>query len=224
MIRLQGVRLRYERGRPVLAGVDLHLPRAASLTVVGSAASGKSTLVNLLLGRLQPGSGRVEVLGQDLSRLARAPLRALRRRIGVVFQRCRLLDELTVEDNVALPLHLCGMAAGRAAARTIAMLRQLDLEALARQRPEALSAGEAQRVAVARALVRRPALLVADEPTAGLDAQERQRVLEALADLRAEGSSLLILTSNERGAGVAGAPVARLAQGRLQGAQPGGLP
>ena len=222
MIRLHGVRARHGGGPAVFTGLDLYAPPGVSLAVVGAAGSGKSTLLDLLVGRLRPDSGRVEVLGLDLERLSSAGLQALRRRLGVVPQRCTLLEDLCVEDNVALALTISGLSRRRATIAATATLERLGLARLRREPPSALSVGQARRVCVARAAVRRPALLLADEPAAGLDAGEQGQVYTELAEVQRSGSALLLLSAEPPPEQLSFEFTLTLRRGALLGAPAGG--
>jgi putative ABC transport system ATP-binding protein len=176
-----------------LRAISLELPRGQFAAVVGPSGCGKSTLLNLVAGVDRPDGGHVRVCGVDLGSAGERELTDLRRRsIGVVFQAFHLVASLSAEENVALPLALAGR---RDPERVRDLLERVGLGARRHHRPGELSGGEQQRVAVARALVHRPALVVADEPTGNLDSASGQLVLEALDELRrGEGATLLLAT------------------------------
>lgn len=196
-LRFEGVRFRYPGGGFELAPPDLLLEQGEQVALVGPSGCGKSTAIHLAAGLLQPDAGRVLTLGEELGRLDEDGRRRLRlERVGLVFQEFELLDYLDARENVLVP-HLLAGGSPSAAERSRAdeLLATLGVAHVAGQRPGALSRGERQRVAVARALVRRPGLVLADEPTASLDPQRAREVLELLhATCRAEGASLLTVT------------------------------
>lgn len=179
-------------GRDLLAGVDVAVAPGEALAVTGPSGSGKSTLLAVLAGLEPPDAGTVTLAGADLAGLEPAELR---RRVGLVLQGYALLALLTAAENVDLALRAAGsgMATERAD-RALAALATVGLADRADHLLEELSGGEQQRVAVARALVGRPAVLVADEPTAELDAQTRERVLDLLFDVTRTGVALVLAT------------------------------
>jgi putative ABC transport system ATP-binding protein len=168
--------------------------------LAGPSGSGKTTAIHLLAGVLSPSEGRVTVCGQDLAALPAAELDRFRgRRIGIVFQRLHLIGALTVRQNLALARSLAGLAADQA--RIAEVLERLALADRAEARPETLSGGEAQRCAIARAVLNRPALLLADEPTASLDDGNAARVLDLLfAEAAACGATLVVASHDARAA------------------------
>ena len=180
----------------VLRDVSLEVPPGRKVAVRGRSGSGKSTLLHLAAGIDTPGTGRVEVLGQDLSSLSERTRTLLRRdRIGLVFQFFHLVPHLSVLDNVILPAWIAGEPSGEAEARARDLLERVELAGRAHETVEKLSGGEQQRVALCRALLRRPALLLADEPTGNLDDDTSRRVLDLLLELcAAEGSALVYVT------------------------------
>ena len=196
LIELEGVSRRYARGGAevvALAGVSWRVARGEFAAVVGPSGCGKSTLLSLVGGVDRADAGTVRACGLDLTTASESALTRFRRRsLGVVFQAFHLVPNLTAEENVALPLALDGK---RDPARVRELLERVGLGARAKHHPGELSGGEQQRVAVARALVHRPALLIADEPTGNLDSASGARVLELLEELRrSEGAALLIAT------------------------------
>ncbi len=196
VVRMEDASRHYRRGDEVvraLDGVSLEVAAAASVALVGASGSGKSTLLNLVSAVDRPTGGRVEVCGVDLAVAAEAQMLDLRRHcIGLVFQAFHLVPHLTVSENVALPLALDG---SRDDDRVATLLGRVGLGHRLGHYPSELSGGEQQRTALARALVHRPRLLVADEPTGNLDSRTGTAVLELLQQLqREEGASLLLAT------------------------------
>jgi putative ABC transport system ATP-binding protein len=182
VLRLENLGKGFGADRPPLfAGVELELRQGEYLAVMGESGVGKSTLLNLLAGLDTPDSGRVLLEGADLKSLDDDGITLLRRRaVGFVFQAFHLLPYLTVEQNVALPLDLLGVAEPERGQRTLEMLEAVGMAGLARRFARELSGGEVQRVAIARALVHRPRLLLADEPTGNLDPRSAAQTLQLL--------------------------------------------
>jgi putative ABC transport system ATP-binding protein len=196
VIELAGAVKRYDgAGAPALGPLDLGVAQGEALAVTGPSGSGKSTLLNLVAGLDRPTEGTVTVDGQRIDRLSEHALARFRReRIGMVFQFFNLLDDLTVTDNIQLPAQLTGTARRQSAARAGELMEVLGIHKHARAYPGRLSGGERQRVAVARALVNRPALLLADEPTGALDTASGQDVRDLLVDLHRGGQTIVLVT------------------------------
>jgi putative ABC transport system ATP-binding protein len=185
-----------------LDDVSIEVPRGQWVAVVGPSGSGKSTLLHLIAGIDVPTAGEVWVDGHELSKLSDDALTRHRRdRIGVVYQFFHLLPTLSVRENVALPALLAGERDARTLAAADALVDEVGLGGRRDARPATLSGGEMQRAAVARALIRNPPLVLADEPTGNLDSRAGQAVLERLAALtRARGTSLLLVTHSREAA------------------------
>ncbi|XVS62324.1 ABC transporter ATP-binding protein [Actinosynnema sp. CA-299493] len=195
VIELRDVSRGYDDGPPALSDVTLTVREGEAVAVLGPSGSGKSTLLNLIAGLDRPDTGTVTVAGVRVDGLGEAASARYRRaRVGMVFQFFNLLDDLTVADNVVLPAQLAGMARGTAARRAAELLDQLGVARHARAYPGRLSGGERQRVAVARALMNRPALLLADEPTGALDTASGEDVSALLTELNADGQTLVVVT------------------------------
>ncbi|WP_329042181.1 ABC transporter ATP-binding protein [Streptomyces sp. NBC_00178] len=195
VIELRGASRRYDDGPPALHEVSLTVRRGEAVAVLGPSGSGKSTLLNLIAGLDRPDTGTVTVDGVRVDELGESGSALYRRsKIGMIFQFFNLLDDLTVADNVALPARLAGVARAEARRRAAELLENLGIDRHAGAYPGRLSGGERQRVAVARALMNRPPLLLADEPTGALDTAAGQDVSRLLADLNAEGQTLVVVT------------------------------
>jgi len=203
----------------VLDDVSLAIPRGEFVAVMGRSGTGKSTLLNLISGIDVADSGTILLDGTDLSALGERD-RTLKRRhaVGFVFQFFNLIPTLSVAENLMLPLELIGSPADAARERVANMLQRVDLATRAESFPDRLSGGEQQRVAVARALVHEPDLVLADEPTGNLDAETGRSVLALLCDMsRDAGKTLIIVTHSEEVAARAGR-VLRIEDGRVHGA------
>ncbi|HKF75853.1 MAG TPA: ABC transporter ATP-binding protein [Candidatus Dormibacteraeota bacterium] len=199
MVSGQGIWKSYRTGAGVTAlkGVDVHVARGEMVAVMGASGSGKTTLLNCLSGLERVDAGRVLVGGADLARLSDDERTAHRaRHMGFVFQAFNLLPVLTAVENVEIPLLLLGLRPRPARAQALAMLGAVGLEHRARHRPDQLSGGEQQRVAVARALVHRPAVLWADEPTGNLDSEASETVLGLLLLANRDGQTIVLVTHN----------------------------
>ncbi|WP_200305195.1 ABC transporter ATP-binding protein [Streptomyces adelaidensis] len=182
-------------GPPALDGVSLRVRAGEAVSVIGPSGSGKSTLLNLIAGLDRPTSGGVTVDGVRVDTLSEAGSARYRRaKVGMVFQFFNLLDDLTVADNVLLPAQLAGMAKAEARRRAASLLEYLGIDRHSAAYPGRLSGGERQRVAVARALMNRPPLLLADEPTGALDTASGEDVRELLTELNADGQTIVLVT------------------------------
>jgi putative ABC transport system ATP-binding protein len=215
VVQLSGVRKEY--GDTIaLDGVSLQIHTGEAIAVMGPSGCGKSTLLNMIAGLDRPTSGTIRVHGDDLGRLDETKLALFRRhRIGMIFQFFNLLDDLPALDNVALAAQLTGTRAKPARQRALELLDELGIADRRNAYPAALSGGERQRVAVARALMNRPALLLADEPTGALDSRAGEQVMDLLLDLNQIGQTLLIVTHDERLATRCASRVVELADGRV---------
>lgn len=217
VVRLQDVRKVYG-DTTALAGVSLDIHAGEAVAVMGPSGSGKSTLLNMIAGLDRPTSGTVTVHGQDLGSLNETGLALFRRRrIGMIFQFFNLLDDLSALDNVALAAQLTGAPARQARRRAIELLEELDIADRKNAYPAVLSGGERQRVAAARALVNRPAVLLADEPTGALDSHSGEQVIDLLLDLNQIGQTLLLVTHDERIATRCANRIIQFADGQLVG-------
>ncbi len=182
-----------------LDGVSLRIAAGKITAVMGPSGSGKSTLLNLVAGIDRATGGRIVVDGLEITRLGETALARYRRaKVGLVFQFFNLLNNLTVLDNVLIPAQLAGVAAPEAGRRTGELLEQLGIADQARKYPARLSGGQRQRVAVARALVNRPVLLLADEPTGALDTHSGEQVLDLFRDLNSAGQTIVLVTHDPR--------------------------
>jgi len=199
VLRLENLSKRYSPDRPaIFERLDLELRQGEYLAVMGESGVGKSTLLNLLAGLDRPDSGRVLLDGVDLDDDAVTLLR--RRAVGFVFQAFHVLPYLSVEENVALPLDLLGVTEPERSRRTSLMLAAVGIAPLARRYARELSGGEVQRIAIARAMVHRPRLLLADEPTGNLDPRSAAQILALLRDQVKANAGAGILITHSRAA------------------------
>ena len=207
--------------RQILDHLDLRVAPGELVAIVGESGSGKSTLLNLIAGLDQPDAGQILISGQDLAALdddARTRLR--RARLGFVFQSFHILPHLRVGQNIELPLVLLGVSAGERHQRVVEMLTAVGLADRVHSLPRELSGGELQRVAVARALVHRPVLVLADEPTGNLDAETAAMVMRLLVtQIRARGAAGVLVTHSAAAAALADRELL-LSRGRLHPQSP----
>ncbi|MFG2132382.1 ABC transporter ATP-binding protein [Streptomyces sp. NPDC048751] len=215
VVRLDDVRREYGDVK-ALDGVSLEIRTGEAIAMMGPSGCGKSTLLNMIAGLDRPTSGTVRVQGQDLGTLNETRLALFRRRhIGMIFQFFNLIDDLSALDNVALAAQLTGTSARHARRRALELLDELGIAERKDTYPAALSGGERQRVAVARALMNRPALLLADEPTGALDSRSGEQVMDLLIDLNQIGQTLLIVTHDPNLATRCASRLVELADGRI---------
>ena len=203
MVELSGVSKSFQSGESmltVLESIDLSVADGEVLVVRGSSGSGKSTLLNLIGGLDRASAGRIEACGYEVSELSERELTEFRAsRLGFVFQFHYLLKDFTATENVMMPAFMRGVSRSEATDRARELLAEVGLSERAEHYPTQLSGGERQRAALARALINEPPLLLADEPTGNLDAENSARVEEQLLELaRDHGTSLIIVTHDER--------------------------
>ncbi|MER6564638.1 ABC transporter ATP-binding protein [Streptomyces sp. NPDC001093] len=216
IIEIRDASKKYDGGPPALAGLDLVVNAGEALAVLGPSGSGKSSLLNLIAGLDRPSEGTVTVDGLRLDGLGETELAKYRReRIGMVFQFFNLLDDLTVADNVLLPAQLAGRPRALARHRAADLLERLGIARHARAFPGRLSGGERQRVAVARALMNSPRLLLADEPTGALDSASAVEVRDLLAELNREGQTIVLVTHDTALAASCATRTVELVDGRI---------
>ena len=216
MIRLENVTKRYPGGQEALSGLDLSVDNGEMAFVTGHSGAGKSTLLRLIALIERPSSGQVIVDNQNIRRVKRRKIPAYRRQIGMVFQDHKLLYDRPVFDNVALPLIIAGVSHRDAGRRIRAALDQVGLLNKEKKSPETLSAGEQQRVGIARAIVTRPKLLIADEPTGNLDPDLSLEVMRIFRRFNEVGVTLLIASHDINLIDRLGCRRIELDEGRLQ--------
>jgi cell division transport system ATP-binding protein len=194
VIRLTHVDKSYPNGALALRDVTFRISRGEFVFLTGHSGAGKSTIMKLLFAEQRPTSGEVRVSGYDVTSLRRDEIPKLRRRLGIVFQDFRLLDDRTAAENIAFALEVTGARRDTINARVARVLAQVGLSAKSRAHPRELSGGEQQRVAIARALVNDPAILVADEPTGNLDERATRGVFQLLREINASGTAVIMAT------------------------------
>ena len=217
-IVIEDVTKEYQIGRQriqALRGVRLNIPPGAFVAIMGASGSGKSTLLNSIGGLDHPTGGRIRVGAEEITAMNEAALSAYRRRrVGFIFQKFNLIAAFTAVENVAFPLVFSGVPERQRRERAQRALAAVGLASRQAHRPSELSGGEQQRVAVARALVNDPEVLLADEPTGNLDSQTSLEVVSLLAEICASGRTVLMVTHDERLAGHAG-QIVRMRDGAI---------
>ena len=194
LIQMQQVMLRYITGKTALSGITLDIPQGQFVYLVGESGAGKSSLLRMFYGGIRPTSGTLKIQNVDMRDAGEASIRDVRRRTGIIFQDHRLLFSRTVFENVALPLRVQGWKTDRLIPRVSKVLEYVGLADRLWSYPEALSGGEQQRIAIARAMTAKPAVILADEPTGNLDIETARRVLDYLADLNRQGTTVIMAT------------------------------
>jgi len=215
LVSFSSVAKRYPGGQEALRSVTFSVDAGELAFVTGRSGAGKSTLLKLIAAIERPTSGSVIVNGQNVGALKRAAVPYLRRNIGLVFQDQKLLYDRSVFDNVMLPLAFAGLPPREAARRARAALDKVGLLAREKANPIQLSGGEQQRLAIARAVVNRPAILIGDEPTANLDAESAGLILDVFVGFNQVGVTVLIATHDQGLVGRLGRRVLRLEEGRI---------
>jgi len=196
VIRFSHVSKAYPKGELALKDVSFRVSKGEFLFLTGHSGAGKSTILKLLYAEQRPTHGEVRVSGFLVSSLARSEVARLRRRLGIVFQDFRLLEDRTAEENVAFALEVTGARADTVPTRVSRVMTQVGLASKMRAFPSELSGGEQQRVAIARALVNDPPILLADEPTGNLDERATRGVFQLLRDINAGGTCVVMATHN----------------------------
>lgn len=198
MIRLTNVGLKYDRGPEVLTDVSFHLRPGSFHFLHGESGAGKTSLLRLMFMSLHPSRGQLSMFSEDVSRVTAQKRAQLRRRIGIVFQDFRLLDHLTIWENVALPLQVVGKKPADYREDVTDLLQWVGLGDRMYANPSVLSGGEKQRAAIARAVIGKPEVLLADEPTGNVDPQMARRLLRLFVELNRLGTSVVIATHDHQ--------------------------
>lgn len=215
MIRFENVGMRYGGGPEILRDISFDLEPGSLTFLTGPSGAGKSTLLKLVFLAERPVRGQISMFGKDVARMRRTDLPGLRRQIGVVFQDFRLLDHLTAYENVALPLRIQGAPERSYREDVEEILNWVGLGERMHARPATLSGGEKQRIAIARAVVARPPVLVADEPTGSIDPEMGARLMRLFVELNKLGTMVLIATHDRSLVESANGRELRLFAGRI---------
>ncbi len=194
MIEFTDVTKSYSVGTHALKGVSMQIEDGEFVYLVGPSGSGKSTIIKLITGELQPTTGAVHVNGYSLERIRKRELPFMRRTIGVVFQDFRLIQDMTVYENVAFAMRVIGAGEKEIRERVPYVLELVGLETKSRRHPNELSGGEQQRLAIARALVNNPSTIIADEPTGNLDPARSLEIMSLLQEINNLGTTMLVVT------------------------------
>ena len=197
MIEFSNVTKAYSVGTQALRGISMQIEDGEFVFLVGPSGSGKSTIIKLITGELKPTSGSVHVNGYSLERIRRREIPYLRRTIGVVFQDFRLIENMTVYDNVAFAMRVVGAGTAEIRSRVPYVLNLVGLEHKSRRHPGELSGGEQQRLAIARALVNNPSTIIADEPTGNLDPGRSLEIMTLLQEINRLGTTVLVVTHEQ---------------------------
>lgn len=198
IIEMQNVGIRYDQGPEILSDIKLGLKKGSFHFLTGKSGAGKTSLLSMMYLAQKPSRGSMSVFGKNLNFTNRDSLASLRRRIGVVFQDFRLLNHLSAFDNVALPLRVCGMDEREIRKRVSELLKWVELDAHMQDSPDTLSGGEKQRIAIARAVINRPELLLADEPTGNVDNDIAPKLMKLFVELNKLGTTVVIATHSEK--------------------------
>ncbi|WP_293381409.1 ATP-binding cassette domain-containing protein [Phenylobacterium sp.] len=215
VVRFDDVSMRYGRGPDVLSDLNFGLAPGSFHFVTGASGAGKSSLLKLIYLAAEPSKGRLHLFGQDVAAAPAAAKPQLRRRIGVVFQDQVLLDHLSVFDNAALPLRIAGRKPAEYRTDVAELLSWVGLSARMDAMPATLAGGERQRLAIARAVVNRPDILLADEPTGNVDHEMAVRIFRLFVELNKLGATVLIATHDQDLIARSGRPVLHLEGGRI---------
>ncbi|MBE8220110.1 MAG: ATP-binding cassette domain-containing protein [Alphaproteobacteria bacterium] len=197
MIVLEKIGLRYGDGPHILRDIDLTLAAGSFHFITGASGAGKTSLLKLIFLAHHASAGRLHLFNKDVTQLTRKQAANMRRKIGVIFQDFRLLDHLSVYENVALPLRIDGQRQTDYRANVLELLEWVGLDAQAHALPPTLSGGEKQRAAIARAVITAPDIIIADEPTGNVDAQMGLRIVQLLDALHKGGATILMATHDE---------------------------
>ncbi len=220
MISFSQVSKRYPGGHEALSGVDVAIAQGELIFLTGHSGAGKSTFLKLIAAIERPTRGMVSLSGQNVGRLSRRAVPYLRRNIGLVFQDHKLLFDRSAIENVVLPLDIAGVERRESMKRARAVLDKVGLLAREKANPVSLSGGEQQRLCIARALVARPALLLADEPTGNLDAGYAADIMTMFRDFHQVGTTLVIATHDDRAIAALGGRILHFDHGRVAEVNP----
>jgi len=219
MIVLENVSKIYGKNSVGLEGVSLHIEAGEFVSIVGQSGAGKTTLAKILMAEEQPSSGKIKIGDWDITRIRSREIPQLRRQMGVIFQDYKLLPKKTVYENVSFALEVAGDSPRHIREVVPQVLKIVGLEKRARRFPEQLSGGEQQRVVIARSLVHRPKILLADEPTGNLDTLNTRDIVDLLVKINAFGTTVVLVTHNREVVNALQRRVIMLRDGRVQSDQ-----
>lgn len=215
IVRLEKVSMGYLSGQEVLRDITLSINRGGFYFLSGASGVGKSSLLNIIALSARPTRGGVRLFGTETTKLMRQQLPMFRRRIGTVFQDYRLIDHLNIEENVGLPLKIAGEPKSQITEKVSELLEWVGLGAYHKAKPEILSGGQKQRAAIARAVISKPDILLADEPSGNLDSALRVKFMYLFETLNKNGTTIVFATHDENLISMFNYPVMRLKDGRL---------
>jgi len=215
IVQLDKVSMGYISGQEVLRDITLSINRGGFYFLSGASGVGKSSLLNIIALSAQPNRGSVRLFGTETTKLSRGQLPMFRHRIGTVFQDYRLIDHLTIGENVGLPLKIAGEPKHQIADKVKELLEWVGLAAYHKARPEILSGGQKQRAAIARAVISKPDILLADEPSGNLDAALRLKFMYLFETLNKNGTTIILATHDEGLTSMFSYPVIKLKDGKV---------
>ncbi len=194
MIEFKNVSKVYSNGTSALKDISLHIKKGEFVFIVGSSGSGKSTFLKLIMHEELPSQGTIYLDGINISHITKKEVPYIRRKMGIVFQDFRLIDKMTVFDNVAFAMRVTGASERDVKKRVPYILNLVELQGKSNRRPAELSGGEQQRVSLARALVNNPSIIIADEPTGNIDPEMSYEIVELLTEINKRGTTILMVT------------------------------
>lgn len=197
MINLSHVGLRYDGGPEILSDINLQLEPHSFHYLTGASGSGKTSLMKLLSIGMVPSRGDISIFGEDIMKLSRLNRAKLRQKIGVIFQDFRLVQHLSLYDNIALPLRLANIPEAKIKNAVYDMAEWIGLKDYMKTKPAFLSGGQQQRIAIARAVITKPKILIADEPTGSLDDLMGDKIMSLFEELNKSGTAILVATHNK---------------------------
>lgn len=215
MIELKNVSKKYPSGTHALNNVDISIEEGEFVFIVGASGAGKSTFLKLIMHEETPSEGEIFVDGESIANMKRKKVPYLRRKMGIVFQDFRLIDKMTVFDNVAFAMRVIGASPRAVARRVPYILGLVGLRDKAKSKPSELSGGEQQRVSLARALVNNPKMIIADEPTGNIDPEMSYEILDLLSEINKIGTTILVVTHEQKLVSEFGRRVITIDKGRV---------
>ena len=215
MIQFTNVVKTYQQGNNALNGASMQIEDGEFVFLIGPSGSGKSTIIKMITGELKPTSGTVHVNGYSLERIRKREIPYLRRTVGVVFQDFRLIDKMTVYENVAFAMRVVGAKEKEIRERVPYVLELVGLESKMNRHPNEMSGGEQQRLAIARALVNNPSTIIADEPTGNLDPERSFEIMALLQEINNLGTTVLVVSHDQKLVDLFGKRIIEINEGRV---------